>query len=223
VIPVVKPVTPRVIDTEWDDARVFIHTTISSSAPEFAEATPIMVHAVGDIGVGSIFLWNMSDLQDIYTVCICFRDAYWLRNGQIVLNSNQQPYDIPYAGVLLSITHTRPSEPLTTIHGPGGYLVGDNETVEWQNPTDSVPAIIITYSNFMLINGVLRTYVIQSFPDKYLHIESSSTLVSDRTNAELPLIEIVATGLVVAQILLSAVAKLRQPKMKPRRINQVPF
>jgi hypothetical protein len=95
--------------------------------------------------------------------------------------------------------------------GPGAFLSADDQTIQWQGPIESVPSVLIQYTDFLTIDGVLHNSMSKDFPAKNLHIESS---------ANLDLYKIEAKGLAVAIIMAiiglpflpSLITELRQPK-----------
>ena len=71
------------MDLLYQDKKIFIHGTVSSTEPEFAERVPVTVHAVGSIGAG---------LDKVWLICLCFSGAYRLENGQVATTINQTPF-----------------------------------------------------------------------------------------------------------------------------------
>jgi hypothetical protein len=200
-IPLWKPVERYELDLLFLEKDIFIHATVSSTEPEFADRVPITTHAYGSIGNES----------NIFIICLCFSGAYFIVNNQVETNINKQPF----AGVLLNITHTRPNENLMETFEPGAYLAGIDQTIEWLSPTESVPYIIITYTTFTPLNGLLQQdFASQGYPAKSLHIESYSMIESEKTSLKSNATDIGIVGLALAEFGLYVIPKRQQREPK---------
>jgi hypothetical protein len=207
------------LDFLYNERSIFIHATVTSVLM-FAERVPVTIHAVGSIGSG---FENASVLfKRIYSICLCFSQAHMLENGQLA-DTSQPPVgtdlsEEQYAGVYLDLTTKKPTEKMTGEFGPGAYLVGHNQTVEWFGPTDSVPSIIVTYMNLTTAHGRLeQEYAIRSYPSKSLHIESFSSYLSTQIEIEFFVTSVIISVFGIAQYLLGAVSK--REERKPRIVN----
>lgn|GEM_PF-4896975 len=221
VIPVWTPISIP-MDLFYSSRDIFIHATVSSREPEFAERVPVTVHAFGSIGVrsvGSNGFANVSVLKNVLTVCVVFSGAYQVVGDKILTNFNPEPS----AGSCLGITITRPRESYNLTEwmefGPGAFLVSDDQTIEWLSPTtQSVPSIIITYNGTLSIDGVLRNTISESYPDKSLQIEPNLTLQSDKAYLKDSVVGIIVVVLGLIQAIPWAIRKRKQRALKsPKR------
>lgn len=217
-IPVWTPVSTS-MDLFYSSRDVFIHATVSSTEPEFTERVPVTVHAFGSVGVQSVG-WNgfanASVLKKILVVCVLFSGADDVVAGKILTNFNPEPS----AGPCLSVTSTRPPESYNLTEwmafGPGAYLGADSQTIEWQNPLpESVPSILIWYNGTLLIDGVVRNTVSESYPDKSLQIEPNLTVQSDKAYLKDSVAGIIVVVLGLIQAIPWAISKRKKRAPKP--------
>jgi hypothetical protein len=195
-IPVLQPDIYRA--TFWYlEEGIYIEANATSSEP-FADDLPVTVHAVGSIG---------PDYANISNVCLCFGGAYYLDlNGQIIPNPNREPF----AGPILTVTTTRPSEGVTQWLG-GAYLVGPSATIEWQNPMESSPAIMVTYVNTTIVNGIVQNvFASQRYPSESIHIESHTAIESEKTEFKFFYLAAAAVPITILEGVLIPRIKLRR-------------
>jgi hypothetical protein len=198
------------------DRDVYVKATLSTTEPEFATRTPIALHAVGSIGTKSVggtgFEKNASALKDILTVCLTFSGAHSVVGNQVITNAPAQPTD---GAVCLGITNTKPKEDLLWEFGQAGaYLAADTSTIEWLNPTESVPSIVIVYWGVVVINGVPQMTSNYRDPKQSVQVESDATVKSNKVFLKSSVIEIAGVGLGVLNAILLGISKLKQPKSK---------
>jgi len=201
-IPVLAPASNS-IDLTWlDESRgvaIFIEVTVSS--PQYFTATlPVSVSAYGSI--------SDQGLRWIWDICACLSEAYAMIGNKIV----QTPNEEPFAGVYLNTTNTKPAEYTAAEDFAGEYLVGSPQSIEWQNPTQTVPYIIITYKNTTKVNGIgQNVQASKPFPDKGFQIESISSTDSNRATLRYYVTDALVVGLGLVQGLLIIIDK-REPK-----------
>lgn len=211
------------VDLYYSRRDIFIHATVSSKEPEFTERVPVTVHAFGSIGVrsvGSNGFANASVLRNVLTVCVVFSGAYEVVGDKILTNFNSEPS----AGSCLGITSTRPHESYNMTSewmefGPGAFLVNNDQTIEWLSPTtQSVPSIIIVYNGILLIDGVPRNTISESYPDKSLQIEPNLTVQSEKTYLKDSVGGIIGVVLGLIQAIPWVISKRKQRDSKsPKR------
>ncbi len=195
---------------------VDIKATVSTTQSEFAAQVPITVRAVGSIGtasVGGTGFANVSVLKQIAIVCLAFSGAHSVLNGQVITNSPPQPTD---GAVCLGLTNTAPKEDLSNTFRPGAYLAADSATIEWLNPVESTPSIVIYYWGVVVINGTPQRSNTYSDSTQNLHIEPYSTLDMSKTDTKLLVISVIwlVYGLDILRFALN-----RRGQQKPRTIN----
>ena len=219
VIPVWNPISTP-MELFYSQRDVYINVTISSTEPEFAERSPVTIHAFGSIGVRSVGDSGFADasvLKNVLMVCAAFSGAYPFLNGQVITDINPQPN----GGVCLSITNTPPREHLAMSFGPGAYLTTEDQTVEWLSPTESIPSIIILYNGTISIDGVVRNTISQSYPEKKLQIESLNTIQSTKLYLKSPVEGMTGVVLGLVQAIPWAISKRKQSDSKsPKRSSQ---
>lgn len=206
----------------FDRARdVYIKANVSTVEPELATRVPVTIHAVGSIGTasaGGTGMENVSVLKNILTVCLSFSGAHTVLNGQVIMNNPPQPSD---GAVCLGKTDIKPKESLSAIFGPGAYLAADSQTIEWLNPTESIPSIVIYYWGSVPINGILRTINSYSDPTQSLQIEPYSTLESEKTGNKVLATEVAFLSLTLIQGFIQIALYLGKRQTTPDlKINQ---
>jgi hypothetical protein len=203
-IPVWTPVSTQ-LELLDPNREVYITANVSTTEPELAARVPVTVYAVGSIGTasaGGSTLANVSVLKNIATVCLSFSGAHTVLNGQVIVYPTPQPND---GAVCLGITNIKPKEHLSATFGPGEYLGAGSQTIEWLDPTDSTPSIVIWYWTPALVNGVLRRTNTYSDPTQKLTIEPSSTLESTKRDIKLLATEVAFFSFTLIQVFIQLV------------------
>jgi hypothetical protein len=153
-------------------ATIFSHAII-------AERTPVTLHAVGSMG------WGMN--RTVTSVSVVFDGAYTPINGTIPLVIGPI-----YAEVELTPTKnlTEKPEKLGVILG-GTYLAGKDAVIEWLVQDYYYPSLTVHFDNG---NSASVTY--KQYP---VHVESYSTLESERTNGNLKTLEVAALAIAMSE------------------------
>jgi len=207
-------------DLHYIGKDVFIHVTVSSTQPIFADGTKVTIHAFGSIGTRSVrsAFDNVGVLYaNIADVCVLFSGAYQVVGDQVILDPNPEPR----AGACLLITNTRPSESYNLTDwmqfGPGAFLSANDQTIQWSSPIESVPSILIKYWGFLMIDGVLRNSISEDYPSKSVLVESHSALDLAKTEMKGFVLAAIGSIFTLVLYLAPAITKLRQQKR--RKIN----
>jgi hypothetical protein len=205
VIPVL-PSASNSIDLTWlDESKgiaIFIHVDLSAPQ-DFTATLPVSVSAYGTI--------SNQTLRWVWLICACFSDAYQMSGNQIIPNPNEQPF----AGVYLNGTTTRPSEYTSPESFAGEYLVGFPQSIEWQNPTKTIPYIIVIYRNTTVVNGVGQNVEeTKDFPDKGIEIAPFSTTESNKATMKYYFAEYLIIGFGIVQGVLLLVERHEPTEQK---------
>ena len=113
------------------------------------------------------------------------------------------------------LTKVKPNEYMEMTFGPGAYLVGLDQTIEWLAPIESVPTIIVYYRNFTLVNGIRTQFTAsQAYPAKSVHIEPYSTIDSEKSGWRNTAIDTIIVALAIAELGPYAIPKRQKPETK---------
>ena len=207
--------TPLSTPLELSDPKrdVYIKGTVSTTDPAFSTQVPVTVHAVGSIGTAGVVTGfaNADLLKTVLTVCLTFSGAHSVLNGKVIMNISPQPTD---GGVCLDLTHTKPNENLAVIFGPGEYLAARSATIEWLNPIESVPSIVIVYWNFVEVNGVPQIMVPTSFSEDSITVEQHLTVQSEKESLKYSAMGALGTVTTIAEIVSWVAEKKHEDKQK---------
>jgi hypothetical protein len=186
------------------EKNIYIQAELTSPQ-DFTERAPATVHAVGSIG---------GSPTGIFSICVCFSGAHQISQGQPISTINEEQF----AGAWLNVTETKPAETISETFSPGEYLAGSDRQIEWLNPMDSIPTIIVYYKNSTFVNGINQENTASKpYPDQAIHIESYATVETEKTDNKFFITEVSAVGLGIVQYLISVIP--RRERIKPRKIS----
>ena len=153
-------------------ATIFSHAII-------AERTPVTLHAAGSMG------WDVN--KTVTSVSVVFDGAYKPINGEIPLIIGPI-----YAGVDLTPTKILSEKPeqLGVIF-EGAYLAGNDASIEWLVQNYYYPRLVVRF-----VNGSSSSVTYTQYP---VHVESYSTLESERANGNLQTIEVAALAIAMSE------------------------
>jgi hypothetical protein len=173
------PVPPTATNTITIDGQSIIVVATIFSHAIIAERTPVTLHAAGSMG------WEIN--KTVTGVSVVFDGAYIPVNGVIPLVIGPI-----YAGVDLAPTKIPPANPegLGVILG-GTYLAGNDASIEWLVQNYYYPRLTVHFAN-----GTSSSVTYTQYP---VHVESYSTLESERANRNLQTIEVVALAIAMSE------------------------